>query len=306
MLPYPKHTMRLFKFAAPKGPGYGIASNFQLDVLAGTPQLPALLALINPKGEAGAVAGFGAPLTQGATKEDLARPLKRGSYVMASPDKKTVLQMLVFSKEEGGFDPEAVAKSRLAAELSADLLARIRATWMLAQFTVRSHDAAVSPAINFINRLAVRFAELTDGCIADPMAERYLLPEQVPVSRPDQEPVLAVDHVSVRTAPREYGITAFTLGMRKFGLPEIEIDGLPLGSETLAVSFLLGVCQGAFSGRLLRVGDRVGANKQPFTVAEGGLDRGRWEGIAVFELLPPTGIPAEQAMKAWAMEESVR
>ena len=50
--------------------------------------------MVNPKGENGAIAGFGAPLGN-STKESLANPMQRGAYVIASVDRKTVIKMLV-------------------------------------------------------------------------------------------------------------------------------------------------------------------------------------------------------------------
>lgn len=294
--------MRLFKFAPPKGPGYGIAKDFHLSVLAATAHLPTLLEIVNPKGDGGAAAGFGVPLARDSTREDLAHSLERGAYGIASPDKKSVLQMMVISKEEAGFDPEIVARSSLGSELSAEVLSRVRATWHLIQFVFRSHDASVLPAMEFLYRVAKRVAELTDGCIADPLAERYLVPSQVCIGRTADGKVLAEDHVSVKQRVREGGLLMYTLGMRKFALQELEVQGVAPDVRELAETFLLGVCQGALSGRLLQPGDRVGARSALFQVAEGGLDRGMWEGIAVFELLPPTGQSVEGAIKAWAAE----
>lgn len=299
---YPILTMRLFKFAAPKGPGYGISQQFRLDVLAGKPTLPTMLELVNPKGEAGAVAGFGVPLASGTTRDDLAKPLIRGIYGVATPDRKTVLQMMIMSADECGFDPEGAAQSAIAANFAGELVARIRATWNLVQFTFKSHDASVAPAMAFVWQVARRLGELTDGCIADSLAERYVLPAQVAGRFSDLDFVQAPDHLSVKSVPKESGLYCYTRGMAKFALPEVELQGVEPSLQEVAETFLLGVCQGALSGRLMRPGDVVGARANPFQVAEGGLDRRLWEGIPVYELLPPTGKSSGEALRAWGLE----
>ena len=57
---------RVFKFAKPKNPGYGISKNFYLSVLAGHAQLPSPDEIANPQGARGAVEGFLAPLMSGS------------------------------------------------------------------------------------------------------------------------------------------------------------------------------------------------------------------------------------------------
>ncbi|MCG9894043.1 MAG: hypothetical protein MH204_01030, partial [Fimbriimonadaceae bacterium] len=72
----------------PKGPGFGIRQDFYLSVLACSPRLPALVEVLNPKGEEGAVTGFGVPLRSDAPKDSIREPLIRGRYGLASPDQK--------------------------------------------------------------------------------------------------------------------------------------------------------------------------------------------------------------------------
>src|SRR5436190_1574007 len=100
----------MLRFSRPKGPGFGISGGYYLSVLSSHATLPRIIEVINPTGDGGAVTGFGAPLALDATKQALAEPMSRGAYVLASKDRKTVLKMLVMSKDETGFDPEAVAR----------------------------------------------------------------------------------------------------------------------------------------------------------------------------------------------------
>lgn len=293
--------MRSWSFGKPKTPGFGILKDFYVTVLSSKPVMPPMLAIINPKGEGGAVAGFGAPLAN-VPKEALGQPLERGAYAIASKDQKTVLKLLVLSKEEAGFDPEPFIRSSLAAELDPELLNRIRATWTVGQVTFESHDPMVYPAIDFLLDFIARFAALTDGVVADPISRRYLLPEQVkqPVRadpRVDAREVVGLSH---RAHPT--GLHLFTLGMRKFGLPEYEMIGLEITDLRLAESLLLSLCQSTLLGVLPRNGDKIGAKGLEFEIRDGGFDPGLWEGITVFELIPPTLHPVSECLTAWQAE----
>ncbi|RYG28022.1 hypothetical protein EON81_29205, partial [bacterium] len=137
--------MRKWRFSKPKGRGYGISTSFYLSVLSSRPTMPAIRQVIAPKGEGGAVAGFGVPMTDANDKSLLDAPMTRGVYVVASPDRKTVLKLRIVSKEEAGFDSEAFARSPLALTSSPELVARLRGTWLLGQFTFESHDPDIAP-----------------------------------------------------------------------------------------------------------------------------------------------------------------
>jgi hypothetical protein len=290
--------MRSWSFSKPKTPGFGIRKDFYLTVLSSKPVMPAMLTIINPKGQGGAVEGFGAPLAN-VPKEALGQPLERGAYVIASKDQKTVIKLLVLSKEEAGFDPEPFTRSSLAAEMEPELLNRIRATWTVGQMTFESHDPAVYPSIDFLLDFVSRFAELTDGVVADPISRRYLLPEAVKqVVRADPK-VDAREVVGLSHRAHPTGLHLFTLGMQKFGLPEFEMIGLEITDLRLAESLLLSLCQSALLGVIPHNGDKVGAKGLEFEIRDGGFDRGLWEGIAVFEVIPPTLHSVSECLAGW-------
>jgi hypothetical protein len=294
--------MRPWKFAKPKNPGFGISKRFYLSVLAARAQLPTIAELVTPDGAGGAVVGFGAPLAQGTSKEDLRRPLARGAYVLTTKDRATVLKMLVISKEEAGFDPTALLRSAEASSLNPELLARVGATWTLMQLTFESHDAMVYPALDFLLHVCRRLADLSDGAIADPLSEIYVLPEQlIKVPRVDPR-VDAREHVAVHFRTKSDGLWAYTRGMQKFSLPEYEIQGLEHALSRQVESLLLSISQTNLLGKALQLGDRVGSAQMPFDVGPGGLDRAVWEGVDCYELLPPTGGDASKAVAAWAAE----
>ncbi len=264
--------------------------------------MPSIVQIINPAGDGGAATGMCAPLTGGSDKARLARPLERGPYAVASKDRKTIVKMLVLSKEEAGYDPETFALSTLAADADPELIARLRATWTLAQFTFESHDPMVYPALDFLLGVCTRLAYLSDGLVADPISQRYLLPHEVFHSNRVDPRIDARDHVSVRFRVRPDGLHAFTLGMQKFALPEYEITGLSEQDSDLAARFLLVIAQTSLLGDLAKQGTLYGSVKAPFEARTGGFDKALWEGVDVFELLPPTRLTASEALAAWRSE----
>lgn len=291
--------MKAWSFKKPKTPGFGIQRGFYLTVMSSHPVMPAMLQIINPKGEGGGVEGFGAPLASDAAKDSLGMPLERGKYVIATKDRKTVLEMVVLSKEEAGFDPEPFLRSRLAEGLSPELLNRIRATWLIAQLTFKSHDPMVYSAIDFLLNFARRMAELTDGVVADPISRRYLLPEQVLQPVRVDPLVDAREVVGLTHRVKEDGLHLFTLGMQKFALREFEISGLQPEDLGIAEGLLLSLCQSALLGTSIKNGDRFGAPAHEFEIRDGGFDRTIWGETPVFELLPPTLKTPSECLRAW-------
>jgi hypothetical protein len=288
--------MRQFwKFAKPKGPGFGISKNFYLSVLAGVPVLPPITELIAPKPERGALDGFGVPLVNTNDKSLLAQPMQRGIYALSTKDQKNVVRMMVMNADEAGFSPEAIATSRLAERVTPEILTRIRSTWHLVQLSWESHNPEVYPALDFFLGIARRLAEITDGIVADPISERYLLPGQVFV-QPRVEPLVdAREHVFVHSRPDQELFNVYTKGLVKIGQPELEICAVPPGSYEKAAKLLMSAAQGVFMGFLVNSGSEVVG----FEAREGGHDKARWEGIPVLELLPPTGVPVGQVLENW-------
>ncbi|MCW5936942.1 MAG: hypothetical protein KIT11_06520 [Fimbriimonadaceae bacterium] len=285
----------LLPWQKPKTPGFGISSSFYLSVLAARLPLPCLGAFINPKGEGGAVAGFGVPLAREAGKEAIDQPLERGVYGLSSPDRHSLLKMRVLSKEEAGFDPEALARSPLASHLPADDLDKIRATWSIVQLTFEAHDPSVYPALDFLTQCAARLADLTDGLIADPVCQVYRSPATWPTPRKEGEPPNVTDFIVVKHGEG----FAHTLGLAKFAQPEIELAGFGPGLLDKVDLLLLSLANGVLRGQLLQAGDRFGTAGKQFRLAEGGLDRGRWDGIDVLEILPEQTGGLDEALAAF-------
>ncbi|MDR3691382.1 MAG: hypothetical protein P4L46_18525 [Fimbriimonas sp.] len=291
--------MRAWPFSKPKTPGYGISRGYYLTILSTRSVLPAIAEVANPSGAGAAATGLGVPLGGSSDKSLLVEPMRLGPYAIASNDRKTVLRMLVMSKEEAAYDPEMYARSQLARDEDPEVISRLRATWTIAQLTFESHDPGVYPALDFFLGVAVRLATLTEGVIADSICERYRLPENVIETKRIHPLVDVREHVAVRFATKPDGIHAYTLGMQKFAMPEYEISGLFDEDSNGAERFLLTVCQTVLVGDVTKLGDRFGSPKALFQAADGGFDKGMWEGIPVFELLPPTSMTPGDAIRAW-------
>jgi len=289
--------MKLWRFGAPKTPGFGLSKSYYLSVLSSASVLPSIEDVIVPKPEyEGPVVGFGAPLRAGATKEELRQPMRPGAYAIADRSRKTVCQMLLMGKEDAGFNPETFAQSALAMDFSAETVARIRGTWTIAQFTFQSHDPDVFPSLDFLQDVTARLASLSEGVIADPISRRYLLPSQVRLSDRLDPKFDAREHVSVQFRTVAGANTGYTLGMQKFALPEFELATLLDHEMAIAERFLILLAQTALIRSPMNAGDRTDG----FVLAEGGFDRAVWEGIPVLEVLPPTSQMAGDALRDWA------
>lgn len=277
--------------------GFGISKNAYWSILAATANLPPLLSVVNPKGEGEAVEGFLAPLS-GGSKEDLTRSMMRGVYAVTTLNRKTVLKLRVFSKEEAGFDPGPFLNSELSQKLGDEIRARVGATWSLMQLTVESHEPFVHDSLRFILSVCQRLAYLTSGVVADPIAMTYKLPEEV-FSQPQiNDKVDVRDHVLVHQRGGSE-LHLYSKGMQKFLQPEVEIYGVAPSSERAGKGFIYTLCQQALLGDLYGQGDRVGSKDALMQLSHGGLDRSMWEGIPCLELIPPPGKTTTEGVEAW-------
>ncbi|MBS1705403.1 MAG: hypothetical protein JST40_05985 [Armatimonadetes bacterium] len=248
----------IFKFSKPKGPGFGLVREFYYTVLAGHAPLPNIKQIIHPKGELGAVPGFGIPMAKGIDKSALEHPLERGTYGLVSMDRKSILSLSVLGREAAGFNPDVLIAGPFGELLPPEVRLRIASTWNMLQITIQSHHAQVFPTLEFMLPLAVRLATLTEGVVADPLCETYWLPEQL--SDPN--------HFDVRNfvVPVKLEGNVKTKGMAKFGLPELVVpDVLPeLGPQA-------GAALMAVANEVLRTGPpSPGDVFGPFQVAPVG------------------------------------
>ena len=257
-------------------------------MLAAKAVLPSLIEVVRPNAAGLVVDGFAVPLRANATKDDLAKPMERGVYAVSTSDRKTVLKLRVFSKEEANFDPVQVLSSSLAQTLDAESQDRIRSTWTLMQLTFEAYDPKLYPALDFVLQVASRLGSLTDGLIADPLAGQYRMPESLPSPRGDGENFSVQDFVTVQSAPSDSTVRLTTAGMVKFGHPEITISVVPLAQIRSASSALLSTAAGVMKGKTLSPGDVLVVRKK-WIVGEVAATGPGWIGTTTLELLPAAG-----------------
>lgn len=292
--------MRPWQFSKPKNPGFGISRDFYYTLLACRAQMPTLLSIVSPDGAGGSVPGLGVPMAKTATKDDLKNPIARGVYALSTKDRHTVIRMMLMGRDEIPFDPEAIVRNPVVASFNPETINRIRATWMVIQLTFESHDAAVYPALEFLQSVAARIAFLTDGVVGDPICERYFLPDELRIAKKPGLKIDAREFVCLVNVPKPDGLWIRTLGMRKFSLAELEVYGVDPSLRSQAEALLVGLCQKTLTGELLKVGDRFGNPKAPMMAAQGGLDRATWDGILCYEIIPDGKLGINDALRAWA------
>lgn len=292
--------MRPWQFSKPKNPGFGISRDFYYTLLACRAQMPTLLSIVSPDGAGGSVPGFGVPMAKNATKDDLRNPIARGVYALSTKDRHTVVRMMLMGRDEIPFDPEAIVRNPVVAAFNPETINRIRATWMVIQLTFESHDAMVYPALEFLQSVSQRIAFLTDGVIGDPICERYYLPNELRIFPKANAKIDAREFVCIVAVPRQEGLWIRTTGMRKFSLAELEVYGVDTALRPQMEALLIGLCQKSLMGEILKVGDKFGNSKVPMMAVQGGLDRGTWDGILCYEIIPDGKAGINEAIRGWA------
>ncbi len=265
--------MRAWQFSKPKGPAFGISKSYYLSVLAPGGTLPRPLEIVHPKGDGGAATGFIAPLSAGTSKDNLQLPMERGTYVVASKDRKTVIRLMLMRAEESGVDPSQLAS---AAQLS------FIPEWLF-QLTFESHDVAVVPAIEFLFEVVNRLGLLVHGAVADPLCQRYIEPSAIYVQPRRKDVVNAPEHIVILKRPYAAGLSWITLGMQKFAVPEFELHTLDTASAAVIQPVLAGAAQSVFDGRKFSDGMLIQLAGANIRVRTGGHDPA-WHGIPVWEL----------------------
>ena len=236
-------------------------------------------------------------MQSGADKEDLARPMERGVYAISTTDQKTVLKLRVFSREEAGFDPDAVLASPIGSVLESEARDRIRSTWTILQLTVEAYDPALYPALDFLTQVAGRLGVLTEGVVADPLAGQYRMPERFPSRKIPGELFEVRDFVSVVSVLRAGTWQLTTAGLVKFAQREIVIAEVPDDWVDPATALLLSVTSGVMKGKTLEPGDRL-VSENGWIIAESAASAPQLGGSELLELLPLKGTVAD-ALGDW-------
>lgn len=215
-------------FSKNRTTNFGISKDFYLTIFCPQSSLPPLRELIAHRSMARAVLGMGTPLAAMESEDVIGEPLRRGAYACVTMNRKTVVRMLVMRRDECTVDIDALAAEKDQVGLDQELISRIQAAWFLAQLSYESYDPQAFASIRFLYRLADRLAELTEGVIADPLAERYLKPGTWYRESHDEAPIDPLELVTVSEVPGPNGPRLMTAGMKKLDLPEYAVD---LGSR---------------------------------------------------------------------------
>ncbi len=213
--------MRLF--SKPR-PILTLSKGFYMTVFSTTPIMPPIIDVIHPRRMSHAVVGMGAPLKGHADPESLAEPMKTGPYALVTMNRKTVIKTLVMPIDECDIDINAIAAEQAAIGVDFEALSRLRAAWFVTQFSFESYDPQIFASIRFLYRLTDRLAELTNGIIADPLAQRYVMPGSLFRESYDEDPLHPHELISIAELPGKDGPRLRTLGMAKFDHPDFAVE----------------------------------------------------------------------------------
>ncbi len=275
--------------------------NFYLSVLSAAQAMPPLLQIINPDGSNGAVRGFGAPLALDASKDMLNVPLRPGAYALTTTDKLTIVQMDVFPRNEvPQFQLPNDAIALQAANLSGEKLNRAMTASYLTNFVLRGYDHGVYVSVQFFLDCARRLADISDGVIADALAETYRAPEEMRLAHKLDLRIDFREIGSIKIAKLADGFWISTRGLVKFNLPEFEMYGVPeTGAETAAKMAIV-AAQQALIGLPLKEGETAFAPAEPLHLVGGTRSRDEWGDRPTLELRDKNGSGAAKGVEAWA------
>lgn len=268
--------------------------------MSGPGALPALLQVCNPDGSNGAVAGYAIPLRPGASRDLLSSAMTTESYGFTTLDKKGVLQLDIFNRNAVPFQLPATEVERRDMGLTEEGEARANACAYVGTLTFRGYDEDVYPTIRFFLSVAIRLAALTNGIVADPLAECYRMPETWIPPAPRNEPLDFREVARVRAEAMPDGVWVSTRGLSKFNLPEYEMYGLPEPLVSSAAVMVASAGQQSLFGIPIRVGESAFATAQKLLAVQGTRNRAAWGDRNAIELRDSDGDGAAKGVEAWS------
>lgn len=278
-----------------------INKNFYLSVLSPTEQLPPLLQIVNPDGSNGAVRGYIAPLSPGASKDLLNAPLVPGAYVATTTDKLTIIQLDTFTRRQlPQFSLPQEEDLLTAVGLIEPKRAKAQNTKYITNLTIRGYDPGVYISVQFFIDIARRLAELTDGVVADPLADAYRAPDELRLSPKLDQRIDFREIGSIKVTKLEDGNWLSTRGMVKFLLPEYEMYGIPDEYSTTGALMLASACQQCLIGLPMKEGDTAFSSEEPLVLVKATRRSQHWADRPVLEFKDSKGNGAAQGVAAWA------
>lgn len=296
--------MPIWPFRKRKQPsGLTLNRNFYLSVLAPGRDLPPLLSLINPDGSNGAVAGFGAPLSEGASRDLLNVAMPSGAYGLTTRSQDTVVQMDVFTLEQvPSFAIPKTPGERKAAGITAEVAARLDRAEYLINFVIRGYRDALESTRFFLDAVA-RMGTISDGAVADALAEAYRQPGDLTLKNRLHPLVDFREIATVRIAPDVNDLLwVSSRGLIKFNLPEFEMYGVPRKYCDAAARMIAAAGQQSLIGMPMRPGESAFSPNSPLVICEGTRNRNLWGDRPTLEFRDPGGSGAANGVRAW--EES--
>jgi hypothetical protein len=158
-------------------------------------------------------------------------------------------------------------------------------------------DKPVGPNIAVGMNLADAIAEAAEGVIADPVAQRLVLPgewrakEKLPGFDPSE-------HLTLHVVEDGEAFWVHTHGLLKFGRAELELFDVPRDRHDEAVTLLLGIAAYAIDGPALLPGHTVGALDARLRAYRGTRERDHWQDTPVLELRGD-GVATGEALAIW-------
>jgi len=293
--------VRIWPFGKRNRPsGLTLNRNFYLSVLAPGRELPPLLSLINPDGSNGAVAGFGAPLSEGASRDLLNVPMPTGAYALTTRAQDTVIQMDVFTLAQvPSFSMPKTAAERDAAGVTPQVASRLDRAEYLINFVVRGYRDALESTRFFLDVVA-RMGAISDGAVADALAEAYRLPSDLAL-KSRLHPLVDFREIgTVRFAPNEDdALWVSSRGLVKFNLPEFEMYGVPREHSNAAARMIAAAAQQSLVGIPMRAGESAFSPHSPLLILEGTRNRHHWGDRPTLEFRDPGGPGAAKGVRAW-------
>ena len=263
-----------------------INKNAYLSVLLGPGGRPPLLSWMNPDGSNEAIKGFAAPLNQEKDADLLSKPIADGSYVLATIDRKTLIQADFFDlKDVPQFKVPSDQTAHMMVNLEGERLWRAERAVGLATLVFKGYSQGVYESVRFMLDSAARLAVLCDGVVADPLAETYRLPTEMSQAAPLDPRIDFRDVASIKAIRDDGPIWVSTRGLAKFNLPEYEIYTTDADAVTALGEMLVLAGQEALLGSPMPVGETVQTPLGRIELMHGTKNRDKWGDRSTIELV---------------------
>ncbi len=262
--------------------------------------MPSILQVINPDGSNNAVSGYGVPLADTASKDLLNQPMAEGKYAFTTKNKLTVLQIdiMQLSKVQG-FSIPTTKEDCESAELTGQKFERAHNAKCLINVLIKGFDPSVLDTVTFVLNISERLGTLSDGVVADPLAEVYRMPSDLRLQKKLDSRVDFREVASVKAFRLDDGVWVSTRGLIKFNLPEYEMYGISDELVETAYKMLIAAGQQSLLEIPLKPGDTAYSLQSPMEIVYGQRQKQIWGNRPVLEIKDKNGNSAINGVKSW-------